>query len=237
MKLIFWDIDGTLIKTAKAGLFAFEQAAHELWSVHFDFSTIQASGMTDYYIAGQIVEAIFQRPAKPQEVTELIGRYEALLEAQLHARQGLVLPSVREILAYLHDAGGYLSLLLTGNSRKGAELKLNKYGLATYFDFNRSAFCDGHYTRDGVAACAQQTAELAGQKTAVFVIGDTPNDIRCGKAIGAYTIGVATGTYSLAQLQDAQPWCAWERLPEPSHFVAKLEEAGREPVTNTMSGQ
>lgn len=228
MKLIFWDIDGTLIKTAKAGLFAFEQAAQELWSAHFDFATIQASGMTDYYIASQIVEAIFQRPAKPQEVAELIQTYEALLEVHLHARQGLVLPSVKEILAYLHDAGGYSSLLLTGNSRKGAELKLYKYGLASYFDFDRSAFCEGHYTRDGVAACAQQTAKLAGQERAVFVIGDTPNDIRCGKAIGAYTIGVATGTYSLSQLQDSQPWCAWEQLPEPSRFIEKLEEAGRE---------
>ncbi|HEY3425279.1 MAG TPA: HAD hydrolase-like protein, partial [Negativicutes bacterium] len=56
----------------------------------------------------------------------------------------------------------------------------------------------------------------------IFIIGDTPNDIQCGQAIGAYTIGVATGGYSLQQLIEHSPWWAVEALPSSTEFIAKL---------------
>jgi phosphoglycolate phosphatase-like HAD superfamily hydrolase len=224
LKILFWDIDGTLIKTGKAGLFAFEQATAEIWSKTIDFSQITTAGMTDYSIAAEIVEAVAGRPARAAEVIRLAERYEELLDDHLAQREGIVLPSIREILDRVHRTDEYKSLLLTGNSRVGAELKMRKFGLDHYFDFDSSAFCNRHHTRDEVAAIAlaYMQAQTVGP-AAACVIGDTPNDIRCGKAIGAYTIGVATGGYPLAKLESCSPWWAVERLPSAEEFFEKLK--------------
>ena len=226
LDIIFWDIDGTLIRTGKAGLFAFEAATAERWPGLVDFRQIQTAGMTDYSIAGEIIATVSGRPATHQEAKALAGRYEELLPDHLAQREGQVLPSVREILAALRENGA-VSLLLTGNSRKGAEIKMRKFGLESYFDFDRSAFCEDSPTRDYVAnraLCTVQALAVA-EPARVFVIGDTPNDVRCGKTIGAYTIGVATGTFSEAELADHAPWWAVAQLPAMPEFMAKLAGA------------
>ena len=184
MDIFFWDIDGTLIRTDKAGLYAFEQSVRELWDSPVDFRQIHSAGMTDYSIARQIIEKIADRPASHQEVKQLTGRYEALLQEHLAQREGKVMPAVSEILAALQEKGA-LSLLLTGNSRKGAEMKMRKFGLEGFFDFEHSAFCEDSPNRDDVANRALQKIlnRIEGGSSRLFVIGDTPNDIRCGKMI------------------------------------------------------
>jgi len=226
VQIIFWDIDGTLVRTGKAGLFAFEEAVAELWSTNIDFSRIGTAGATDYSIASEIIRTATGRQALEEEVVGLTRRYEELLAEHLEKREGWVLPSIRAILESLHESG-FKSLLLTGNSRRGAELKMRKFGLEHYFDFELSAFCEDSQIRDEVAARALQKARLlTNQDTPrIFVIGDTPNDIRCGKNIGAYTIGVATGTFSLQELESHLPWWAVAELPEPAVFMTKLAEA------------
>lgn len=207
-------------------MFAFEQATAEIWSQSIDFSQIKTAGMTDYSIAAEIIAAVTGRPAREDEVVRLSTRYEQLLDAHLARREGLVLPSICEILEAAHNSAEYTSLLLTGNSRIGAELKMRRYHLSHYFDFDRSAFCDRHHTRDEVAAIALAQIKALNEAAAAFVIGDTPNDIRCGKDIGAYTIGVATGGYPLATLAGFSPWWAVEKLPPPAEFFARLAHAG-----------
>lgn len=179
--------------------------------------------MTDHSIAAEIIEAVTGRTASAAEIIRLAERYEDLLAEHLAQREGVVLPSVREILEQAHPTDEYQSLLLTGNSRVGAELKLRKFGLDHYFDFDSSAFCDRYHTRDEVAAIAlAYIQKQASEAVSAFVIGDTPNDIRCGKDIGAYTIGVATGSYSTDHLAECSPWWAVECLPSPQEFFAKL---------------
>ena len=226
LDIIFWDIDGTLIRTAKAGLFAFQAAAAEQGLSQVDLRQIQAAGMTDYSIAGQILAAMLGRSAKHEEITALAGRYEELLPEHLSQHEGRVLPSVREILAELHEQGA-ISLLLTGNSRRGAEVKMRKFGLESYFNFDQSAFCENSQTRDDVASRALLAVQnlTVRESARVFVIGDTPHDIRCGKNIGAYTIGVATGTFSAAELAEHYPWWVMEQLPTAPEFMAKLAAA------------
>ncbi len=226
LDIIFWDIDGTLVRTGRAGLYAFQAAVTERGLGPVDYREIQAAGMTDYSIAGQILENLTGRAAVHQEITALADRYEELLSEHLAQHEGQVLPSVREILAALREAGA-LSLLLTGNSRRGAQLKMRKFGLESFFDFDRSAFCENSRTRDDVAHRALRSVEsLTGADPArVFVIGDTPNDVRCGKNIGAYTIGVATGTFSEKQLAEHEPWWVTEKLPAAPEFMAKLADA------------
>ena len=227
MDIFFWDIDGTLIRTDKAGLYAFEQAVRELWDSPVDFRQIHSAGMTDYSIARQIIEAIVARPASHQEVKNLTGRYEELLLEHLAQREGRVMPAVSEILSAL-QAKGALSLLLTGNSRKGAEMKMRKFGLGGFFDFEHSAFCEDSPNRDDVANRALQKilSRFEAGSSRLFVIGDTPNDIRCGKMIGAYTISVATGTFSEPELAAHEPWWSLPHLPPAPLFIEKVAAAG-----------
>ena len=227
MDIVFWDIDGTLVRTGKAGLYAFQAAIAEQGFGSLELQQIQAAGMTDYSIASQIIAAVTGRTACHEEVIALTARYEELLPEHLAQHEGKVMPSVRDILPALH-ANGVRSLLLTGNSRRGAELKMEKFGLTGYFDFEHSAFCENSPTRDDVARRALDSVKAfaEAEMARVFVVGDTPNDVRCGKQIGAFTIGVATGTFTEAELARHEPWWVTAHLPVAVEFLTKLHSAG-----------
>jgi phosphoglycolate phosphatase-like HAD superfamily hydrolase len=90
---------------------------------------------------------------------------------------------------------------------RGAKLKLEHYGLWHFFEFG--AFADDHHDRNELGAFARQRARekhgIEFQSAAIDVIGDTPHDIACGRAIGARTIAVATGSFSHEQLALSRP--------------------------------
>lgn len=226
MNIVFWDIDGTLIRTSRAGLLAFEEAVAEKWHKKIDFTQIQTAGRTDYFIAQQIIEQICQSSPAHEEIMALTGRYEELLLKHLEERPGWVLPSVKDILIELKNREDCLSLLLTGNSRTGAEIKLGHFGIAELFDFDHSAFCDAQGDRDVIAAqglCKARKLHCGAEPLKIFVIGDTPHDISCGKAINAYTIGVGTGNYPQEELSMYNPWWSVEQLPEAQEFLARID--------------
>ena len=224
MNIFFWDIDGTLVRTSKSGIYAFAQATRELWKHNVNFDSIEAAGMTDNYIAAQIIAQAAGRSATEEEISALVRRYEQLLPAELCSRGGRIMPSVKEILEELDGRRDCMQLLLTGNSRTGAEVKLKYFELDHYFDFDHSAFCDVHQERISIARCGEAAVKaLRGEENdTVFIIGDTPHDIACGKAIGARTVAVATGRYTLQELKQHEPWWAAETLPNPSSFLEKL---------------
>ena len=97
--------------------------------------------------------------------------------------------------------------------------KLAHYGLDGFFR-EGGAFCVGPGER---AEIARRALPLANGAERVYVIGDTPADVECGKVIEARTVAVATGSYSLEQLEATEPWAAVERLPEPADFRALLD--------------
>lgn len=227
MNILFWDIDGTLMRTDKAGLYAFEQAVSEILNFKFDFSSITTAGMTDCHIASQIISIIKGREPSPDEVAALVGRYEQLLPAHLAARQGSLMPSIPAILEHFHHSNRYVSLLLTGNTTAGAKAKLTRYGIIDYFNFELSALADNCPDRLQLAANALSKVRHRWPDIStdnIYVIGDTPNDIRCGKYINARTVAVATGGYSFEELQKHAPWWCVEKLPAPEEFERKLLE-------------
>ncbi|MBC8014498.1 MAG: HAD hydrolase-like protein [Sporomusaceae bacterium] len=225
MRILFWDIDGTLLKTAKAGLYAFEQVVEEVFHVSFDFTAIKTAGMTDYYIAHQVIQLVTGREPANHEICQLIARYEEVLPSHLSARHGHLMPSVKDILIHLHDRKDYTSLILTGNTAIGAKAKLIHYGLDGFFNFTHSAFCNNCFNRSEISTQALSiVSEHYPDVTLdqVYIIGDTPNDINCGKVIGARTIAVATGSYSLEELNAYSPWWAIPFLPSPTQFAESL---------------
>jgi phosphoglycolate phosphatase-like HAD superfamily hydrolase len=220
--VLFWDIDGTLLTTAKAGVPAWETAVREVTGCDFQLSSIRVPGLTDYQIAVRTFEMLdFKADAATLE--RMVRRYEELLPTTLPSRQGRVLPNVRDILDTLADRDDIRSYLLTGNTRGGARAKLTHYDLLRYFP--DGAFAQDTGDRSTVALRALELARRAGpiDEEALFVIGDTPHDIECANAIRARTIAVATGGYTAEELQTHNPWQVLAELPPPSEFLQLID--------------
>jgi phosphoglycolate phosphatase-like HAD superfamily hydrolase len=226
MLVLFWDIDGTLLTTGRAGLLAWEGAAAAVLGRPVDLSTVETAGLTDVEIAVGLVQRFELDPGRP---LELVRGYEARLPQSLARRVGGVLPGVRDMLERLRAEPDVHSLLLTGNTEAGGRAKLRHYGLDDYF--THGAFADGTTDRLAIARRAFETARalvgdgLVPERT--WVIGDTPHDIRCARAIGARAIAVATGSYTMAQLKAHEPWWAVEQLPDPARLLARLRDVQR----------
>ncbi|MBI3048987.1 MAG: HAD family hydrolase [Acidobacteria bacterium] len=223
MTVLFWDIDGTLITTRRAGMYAWSDSVKELTGRQFDLKVeVRTAGLTDYQIAAKTFELLGIAP-DADLIEQLVRRYEELLPASLPRKAGYVLPNVREILEHLRDRPDVRSYLLTGNTRGGARAKLTYFGLMEYFA--DGAFAEDAGARSAIAARALQLARRAAPvaEDRIFVIGDTPHDIECAGAIGARTIAVATGGYTLEELQAYDPWRAFEELPAVEEFVALID--------------
>jgi phosphoglycolate phosphatase-like HAD superfamily hydrolase len=220
-KYLFFDIDGTLVHSGGAGKIALTKAFQQLFDEP-QFTDIRINGCTDRGIAKQIFES---HGIEDSQVNWHRFRAEYLeqLPDTLNERQGNVLTGVIELLDELlrHD---HLQLgVLTGNTRRGAELKLAHFGLDGYFSFG--AFGDNHVERDDVARSAlAELRMLHGNvdPSNVWIIGDTPNDIRCGRAIDAMVLAVATGTFSLAELAEYEPDFLMEDLCAANRWLEQL---------------
>ena len=227
MIVLFWDIDGTLLTTGKAGVPAWEAAVAEVTGRAFQLSSVEVTGRTDF----QIARATFAKLEVPfDEVTlrHMVRRYEELLPSYLPLKQGRVLPNVREILDQLTARADVRSYLLTGNTRGGARAKLTHYGLFDYFP--DGAFAEDFGERSTIAQRALELARRAGplNEDFLFVIGDTPHDITCAVAIDARTIAVGTGGgYTVEQLLAYDPWRAFHQLPPADEFISLIDETVR----------
>ena len=223
MTVLFWDIDGTLLTTGRAGMFAWNDSVKEVTGRDFDLRTeVRTAGLTDYQIAVRTFEVVGV-PLEADRLERMVRRYEELLPASLPLRVGGVLPNVREILERLRSRADVRSYLLTGNTRGGARAKLTHYNLTEFFP--DGAFAEDAGDRSSIARRALELAKRAAPiaEDRVFVIGDTPHDIECANAIGARTIAVATGGYTLDELQAHQPWRAFAELPPVEDFVALID--------------
>jgi phosphoglycolate phosphatase len=219
---LFWDIDGTLLLTRRAGLLAFEEALREVLGKDVDLSRMLTAGMTDFEIAQALVASHDRGDAGT--AAAVLERYEHHLPDRLGLRRGEVLPNVRENLEALSARDDVINMLLTGNVAGGARAKLEHYGLWEFFGAGGAFSVEGA-DRPGIARRARELAAEHGGEVPpgerMVVIGDTPHDVACGKAIGARTLAVATGpAYDLADLAACDPWRAVETLPDPAEFAA-----------------
>lgn len=208
---LLWDIDGTLLTTARAGVYSLEDALEQVSGVRMSLQEATTAGLTDYAIAQNALQAV-GHPADEETVREFLRVHGEQLGAYLNRRDGHVMPGVREVLEDLDGRDDVVNLLLTGNIEAGAWAKLRHYGLEGFFPLG-GAFCAGPGERVEIARRATRLVDGA---ELLYVIGDTPHDIAAAKSIGARSIAVATGSYSSAQLEVDEPWIALDRLPEPA---------------------
>jgi phosphoglycolate phosphatase len=205
-RLILWDIDGTLVNTGSAGLHALVRATVERFGGDGDLSGVEIAGRTDTGIARQILEK-YAEPVTQENIDSFLDRYVALLPEELPKRNGRVLPGVRELLEDLARQPNKTLGLLTGNLERGARLKLEHFDLWRFFPFG--AFADDHHDRNALGPCAVTRAVahagLQFPSERIDVVGDTGHDINCGKAFGARTIAVATGSWSRERLAQCEP--------------------------------
>ena len=222
---LFWDIDGTLLTTARAGIFAWKDATEEVLGRRVDMGTMQTAGLTDAEIAVMLA----QGNGVADSAARLLDEYARRLPAVLPRREGHVLPNVRENLEALDPRDDVVNMLLTGNVAEGAEAKLRHYGLWEFFAETGGAFSVEGSDRPSIARRAR---ELAAEHTGngawpdgeqMVVIGDTPHDVMCGKAIGARTVAVASGpSYGMEELRACEPWLVLEAMPEPPELLRLL---------------
>jgi len=233
MTVLFWDIDGTLLTTGKAGVPAWEQAVREVVGHDFQLSSFRVAGLTDFQIAVRTFEMLGVE-AGDETLRSMVRRYEELLPSALPQKQGRVLPHVREILELLRSRTDVRSYLLTGNTRGGARAKLTHYDLFKYFP--DGAFAEDASERAVIAARALELARREGAVAdeGVFVVGDTPHDIQCANAIGARTVAVATGGYTLDELESHRPWRAFAELPPADEFVRLIDDARAAQTSDTL---
>ena len=221
--LLLWDIDGTLIASGGAGMRAIQQALRTVFAIDGSLEDIDFAGRTDTWIMRAIFRK-FDLPATPEAFTRLFEGYLAELPRALDNPHARVLPGVREILAAVAHHGGIAQGLLTGNMQRSAQVKLAYHGLWDHFAFG--AFADDSEHRNELGAHAIRRAlERHGVNFAaddIWVIGDTPHDIACGKFIGARTLAVATGGSSMAQLLAHQPTAVLETLADTDAVLRLL---------------
>src|SRR5881398_2854709 len=205
-RLLLFDIDGTLIHSGGAGVEALKLALTERFDITDDLHDIEIAGMTDSGIVVSILKK-HKIPPTTENVSAFLDSYVHFLSSELPRRKGKLLPGVLELLQRLKSRPHLLLALLTGNVSRGAQLKLEHYGVWHFFEFG--AFADDHQDRNQLGSFALARAkEKHGREFSaaeIDVIGDTPRDIACGKALGARTIAVATGTWSRDELAKYHP--------------------------------
>lgn len=221
MQICLFDIDGTLINTGGAGGAALKAALMSAFRIPLPTDSVVLAGRTDRGITRDLFlhHAIDDTPENWQRFR---AAYLGHLPLMLAERRGTVLPGIFGLLESLHAREDLTLGLLTGNTRDGAQIKLAHFGLDHFFDFG--GFGDHHLSRDDVArealAAVQGRLESDVDPRRIWVIGDTPSDIQCARAIGARAVAVATGIHSVADLQAASPDHLAADFADPAALLA-----------------
>jgi phosphoglycolate phosphatase-like HAD superfamily hydrolase len=225
--ILLFDIDGTLITSGGVGRRAVSRAFQRAYGRADACQHLRFDGLTDRLIARQGLAAIGIEPDE-RTIDAWIEVYLAELEAELAACDGQSYRVHRGVEAALAAAAarGLALGLGTGNVRAGARLKLEHVALYGHFAFGGFG-CDHETRSELIRRGAERGADLLGQPLArcrVVIIGDTPKDIAAAIAIGAECIGVGTGAYSAAVLQEQGATHAFDDLQAPGALAALLGE-------------
>lgn len=230
MKLVLFDIDGTILRSDGAGKRAIHRALLEVFG---------GTGPEDYRFDGktdkQIVRELMREEGHEDDAIDaamqrLLDLYVGYLDEELAVSTGraYALPGVTQLLDALEARREIILGLLTGNLERGARAKLAAVGI----DFERfriGAFGSDHEHRPELPAIARNRTKgqlgIDIRGDAMVVIGDTPADLTCGRSLGASAIGVATGRYSVEELLRHDPLAAFPDLSDTAAVMRAILEA------------
>ena len=233
LRILLWDIDGTLIRSTRVDSFKDYTAVvlEEVFGTAGRLSEMQVSGMTDLQIVGEALkEEGFTHVHIRERVAELRTVYLREIErATGNGSQAFtVLPGVRETLAAVAAHPRYRSALLTGNIEPAAHLKMRLVGLSEFFQLPGAFGDDSHDRRDLPALASERISkhlqlDLAPEQ--FIIIGDTPNDIACARHFGAQAIAVATSRmYSYDDLLANNPDAVLRDLSETKLVLRTFDD-------------
>ena len=204
MKILLFDIDGTLIDSGGSGKRALEMAFSAVCGLDKALTGLALAGKTDPQI---LREALQNNNIPPTDTLlgMLIVSYIDNLKGQIITADKSLKPGVASLLETLRDNSHEHMGLLTGNMAEGARIKLEPLGIYDYFSFG--AYGSDEEDRDSLLPYAQRRyAEMTGidpPGEQFVVIGDTPSDVACARPYGAMSIAVATGFNTEEELRAA----------------------------------
>ncbi len=230
--LLLFDVDGTILRTSRAGVEAMHEVGRRIFGDDFQW---------DIETAGGLDPAIFAELATRNGIEdhdrhhdEFHDQYIDLLEAALRANphKVVVMPGIHALIAALQqrraERGDVVLGLLTGNYTRAVPIKLQAAAVDPSV-FEVTAFGDEGTVRPDLTALAMRRFEQrlghACDPRRVIVIGDTPRDIDCAHAHGCLALAVATGSYSVEQLQQAGGDVVVPDLADPKPLHRLLDAA------------
>jgi phosphoglycolate phosphatase-like HAD superfamily hydrolase len=198
---LFWDIDGTLIRTNGAAAIPFKKALSDFLKKEVELDRKKLSGFTDFEII-QTVAKSYGVNIHAEEIEMILGNYAQNLPTALQAGDAHSINVITEVLAEIHSSNDFENAIATGNCRPGAIAKLTHINLIEFFKtdriFHASVKCQ---TRDQIIAEAKQSL---GHSQVGIIIGDSPKDILSAKANKLRVLGVATGMHTVDELRNLQ---------------------------------
>lgn len=203
MRLVLFDIDGTLIDSGGAGTRSLNLVFQELFSLEGAFKGIPMAGKTDSEI---IKEGLIKNNLLINSNFDAVVRaYLKSLRIEIKNDRKHVKPGVHNLLRKLSMESNVGLGLLTGNFEAGARIKLEPFNLNVYFQ--TGAFGSDDEDRNNLLPIAvERFEELYKRKIEIdncIIVGDTPRDVECAHTYQAFCIGVATGLYSFEELVEA----------------------------------
>jgi phosphoglycolate phosphatase-like HAD superfamily hydrolase len=252
MKLLLFDVDGTLVLTGGAAVRAMNDAFEEVFGVRGAFDYVPMPGRTDGAILADaftraipqsqiLADALSAAGVRPVdgEIARYKAAYFARFAAEIHKpvlvdparptrhRFKGVLPGVREVLEALDGRPDVFLGLLTGNYEQGARIKLEYFDLWRYF--RCGAYGDDSLDRHALVPVAVARSLEAGCPAVdprdVVIIGDTPLDVACARDAGVNCLAVATGGFSVDALRAAGADTVVDSLADTEAVVRVLTGA------------
>jgi phosphoglycolate phosphatase-like HAD superfamily hydrolase len=226
MRLVLFDIDGTLITARGAGRRAIKRALERVFGTTGALDGYDMSGKTDPRIVLEVMAgAGLEGAAVKERLDEFFEAYARTLTEEIgDGRDIVTMPGVADLVRLLDTAEGVVLGLLTGNIEEGARIKLGPTGLLPYFSLG--AFGSDDADRRRLPSLAARRAHaLIGhpfRPGEVLVVGDTPHDVDCARAFGAVAVAVATGRFTREQLLGERPDLLFEDFSDAQGAATAL---------------
>jgi phosphoglycolate phosphatase-like HAD superfamily hydrolase len=230
VRLVLFDIDGTLVSVRGAGRQAFARALEEIYGTAGAIDRYDFRGRTDLRIVHELMTAAGVDAERIRAGIEAcFGAYARELALLIgDGSRVQILPGVADVVRRLHVRGDTLVGLLTGNIEAGARIKLTPTGLWPLFRV--AAYGGDDADRRRLPAIARERAKALGHDVTfdrITIIGDTPLDVECARSCGAVAVAVATGQHPAAELAACKPDLLLDDLADVERVEALLTGAAR----------